>query len=69
MTAGAVAERPGQVDRLSPEGVRRVAVLRAVRDLAPADPDRPPMVTKSTRNRLMIYISLDDLATLVSGAA
>jgi hypothetical protein len=44
-----------------------VAVLRAVRDITPADPELPPMVVKSTRNRLMIYLSLDDLVSVAGG--
>lgn len=67
MTAGDVAARPGKADRLSPEALRRVAVLRAVRDITPANPDLPPMVVKSTRNRLMIYLSLDDLVSVAGG--
>ncbi len=58
---------PGKPDRLSPETLRRVAVLRAVRDIVPADPELPPMVVKSTRNRLMIYLSLDDLVSVAGG--
>lgn len=66
MSAGP-ALSPAKVDRLSTESLRRVAVLRAVRDITPADPARPPLVVKSTRKRLMVYLSLDDLVSVVNG--
>lgn len=54
-----------RVDRLSPESLRRVATLRAVRDLTPADPRYPPRVVRRMHGRLTVYLSLDDLVSLL----
>jgi hypothetical protein len=57
------------IDRLSPESLRRVATLRAVRDLDPADPRYPPRVVRRMHGRLTVYLSLDDLADVASALA
>lgn len=57
------------MDRLSPESQRRVATLRAVRDLEPADHHYPPRVVKRARGRLTVYLSLDDLAAVAGALA
>jgi hypothetical protein len=72
MISSPATTRPGRIpaqvrDVLAPDVMKRVRALTAVRDLAPADPDFPPRVIR--RGKLTVYLTLDDLVTVIDAAA